>query len=70
MQGVTHLAADLPLLLGYARRVAATGISIAPQLTTDGRRRAIDQVGDPALAEALGMSNLNSGAFFKAEFGI
>src|SRR5690606_38170672 len=39
-------------------------------LTADGRGRAVDQAGDPAQAEALGMTDLNGGAFFNAEFGI
>src|SRR5690606_37529392 len=30
----------------------------------------VDQAGDPAQAEALGMTDLNGGAFFNAEFGI
>lgn len=34
------------------------------------RRGAVDQAGNPAQAEALGMTDLNGGALFNAEFGI
>lgn len=61
---VTHL------LLGHTGRVAATGISIAAQLPADGRRGSVDQAGNPTQAEALGMTDLNGGALFNAEFGI
>jgi hypothetical protein len=30
----------------------------------------VDQVGNPTQAEALGMTDLNGGALFNAEFGI
>ena len=66
----TNLAAGLHLLLGHAGRVAAAGLSIAAQLPADGRRRSGDQAGNPAQAQALGMTDLNGGAFFNAEFGI
>ena len=66
----THLTAGLHLLLGHAGRVAATGISIAAQLPADGRRGSVDQAGNPAQAETLGMTDLNGGALFNAEFGI
>lgn len=66
----TDLAAGLHLLLGRAGRVAATDISIAAQLSTDGRRRPIDQASNPVQAEALGVADLDGGAFFNAEFGI
>src|SRR5690606_29155784 len=46
------------------------GVTVATHLTADGRGRAVDQAGDPAQAEALGMTDLNGGAFFNAEFGI
>ena len=66
----THLAASLHLLLGRVGRVAATDISIAAQLPADGRRGSVDQAGNPTQAEALGMTDLNGGALFNAEFGI
>ncbi|VQG03386.1 Uncharacterised protein [Streptococcus pneumoniae] len=44
----TALAAGLHLLLGHAGRVAATGISIAAQLATDGRRGSGDQASNLA----------------------
>jgi hypothetical protein len=66
----TNLAAGVHLLLGYAGRVATAGISIAAQLPADGRRGSGDQAGNPTQAEALGMTDLNGGALFNAEFGI
>ena len=66
----TNLAAGLHLLLGHTGRVAATGISIAAQLSADGRRGSGDQAGNPTQTEALGITDLNGGALFNAEFGI
>ena len=66
----TNLAACLHLLLSCACRVTTTNISVAANLTTDGRRGSVDQAGNLAKTGALGMADLNSGAFFNAEFGI
>ena len=68
--GPTSLAADLHPLLSHAGRVAASCISIAAHLSADRRRGSVDQAGNPAQAEALGMTNLNGGTLFNAEFGI
>lgn len=53
-----------------ADRVDAAGLSIASQLPADGRGGTVDQASNPAQAEALGLTELNGGAFFNAEFGI
>lgn len=66
----TDLATSLHPLLGHAGRVLTTGITVAAQLTADGRGGSVDQAGNPAQAEALGVTNLNGGALFDAEFGI
>jgi len=68
--GPTSLAADLHPLLSHAGRVAASCISIAAHLSADRRRGSVDQAGNPAQAEALGMTNLNGGTLCNAEFGI
>ena len=52
----TNLAAGLHLLLGHAGRVGTARPSIATQLPADGRRGSVDQAGDLAQAEALGMT--------------
>lgn len=65
----TNLAAGLRLLLGHTGRLTATGISIAAQFPADGRRGSGDQAGNPTQT-ALGMTDLNGGALFNAEFGI
>jgi hypothetical protein len=68
--GPTSLAAGLHPLLSHTGRVAASCISIAAHLSADRRRGSVDQAGNPAQAEALGMTNLNGGTLFNAEFGI
>src|SRR5690606_33433689 len=64
------LATGLHSPLRRPGRVVPAGVTVATHLTVDGRGRAVDQAGDPAQAEALGMTDLNGGAFFNAEFGI
>src|SRR5690606_2635538 len=66
----TRLATGLHSPLRRSGRVVPAGVTVATHLTADGRGRAVDQAGDPAQAEALGMTDLNGGAFFNAEFGI
>src|SRR5690606_20231789 len=66
----TRLATGLHSPLRRPGRVVPAGVTVATHLTADGRGRAVDQAGDPAQAEALGMTDLNGGAFFNAEFGI
>src|SRR5690606_8605951 len=66
----TRLATGLHSSLRRPGRVVPAGVTVATHLTADGRGRAVDQAGDPAQAEALGMTDLNGGAFFNAEFGI
>lgn len=68
--GLAGLAPELHLLLGAVGRVAATGLSIAPQLPADGRGGSFDQAGDSAHTEVLSVTDLNGGALCDAEFGI
>ncbi len=46
------------------------GSTLLAQMLADGRRGSVDQAGNPTQAEALGMTDLNGGALFNAEFGI
>ena len=64
------LAPGTHLLLGRTGRVMTAGLSIAPHLPADGRGGSVDQAGNLTQAEALGMTDLNGGALFNAEFGI
>jgi hypothetical protein len=60
----------LHLLLGHAGLVATANLAIEAKLSADGRRGSADQAGIPVQAKALGMTGLNGGALFKAEFRI
>jgi hypothetical protein len=68
--GPADLAPGSHLLLGYTSRVTTADLSITAHLATDSRGGSVDQVGNLAQAKALGMTDLNSGALFNAEFGI
>lgn len=68
--GASDLASTSHTLLGIAGRVAAAGILIATQLSTDGRRRSTDQASNPAQAEALDATKLDGHTLFDAEFVI
>ena len=68
--GATNLAPNAHLLLGAAGRVSTTTVSIALQLSADGRGRPGNQASNGAQAEALSFPELNDGALFIAEFGI
>ena len=68
--GAADLAAIPHVLLGVTGRVVAASIPVAAQLTADSRGRSVDQASNPAQAEALGLTDLNGGALFNAEFGI
>ncbi|CAM5431815.1 hypothetical protein SSTU70S_02725 [Stutzerimonas stutzeri] len=57
-------------LTSHMGRVAAADISVATHLSTNGRRRSMDQTSNPAQAEVLGVADLDGGALFNAEFGI
>ena len=68
--GPADLASGAHLLLGRTGRVMTAGLSIAANLSADCRRGSVDQAGNLTQAEALGMTDLNGGALFNAEFGI
>jgi hypothetical protein len=64
------LTSSTHLFLGRTGRVATAELSIAAHLPADRRWGSVDQASNPAQAKALGMSDLNGGALFNAEFGI
>jgi len=53
---------------GHAHGVATTGISIAAQLSDDGRGAAIQHAGDSSLAQAPKLTQLGGDAFFNTAF--
>lgn len=69
-RGAADLASASHAPLGATGRVAAVGIPVAAQLPADSRGRSVDQVSNPAQAEALDLTELNGGALYNAEFGI
>ena len=68
--GAVGFAPALHLLLGSEDRSGAANLAFTTQLPADGRRGAVDQAGNPSLTEALGRTDLDSGALCNAEFGI
>lgn len=62
---------DLGVKRQSISQVASAGISIAVQFATDDKKRgSIDQAGNLAQAETLGMTDLNDGALFNTELSI
>lgn len=65
---LAHIAAPIDITMMPCNTASASR-ALAPPLATDGRRRSVDQAGNPTQAETLGMIDLNGGALFNAEFG-
>lgn len=66
----TGLATYTHVLLGCTGNIGSGCVSVATQLTTDGRGRTVDQPGDLSLTQFIILAQLDGDALFNTEFMI